>query len=431
MSRIYLDYSSTTPVDPAVLRAMLPYFSDNFGNPSSIHSFGQEAQKAVDVARQKTADFLGSLSQEVIFTGSATEANNLAVLGIVGQIRRQHPKQPLHIIVSAIEHESVLAPARKAERDFGASVTYSPVNRGGFINTNTLRDTLTENTVLVSVMYANNEIGTIQPITEISKVIGNFRNPKHEARNSKQIQNSKTSNSKRLEFGNSDLKFVSDFGFRISDLKAGYPLFHTDAAQAALYLPMKVADLGVDALTLSGHKMYGPKGVGALYLKKGMLLDPLIVGAAQEYGKRAGTENVSCIVGLGEATALIPKWRAKNEELKELRDYFVEKIGERIPRAAFNGAPENRLSNNANIRFDGVSSADLTLLLDQEEIAVSAGSACESKAQTDSHVLKALGLSAAQVRSSLRFSLGQATTRDDLDRVIEVLVKLVKKLRNS
>src|SRR3989338_9239950 len=171
MSRIYLDHSSTTPVDPAVLRAMLQYFSDNFGNPSSIHSFGQEAQKAVDVARQKTADFLGSLSQEVIFTGSATEANNLAVLGIVGQIRRQHPKQPLHIIVSAIEHESVLAPARKAERDFGASVTYLPVNRGGFVDANALRDALTENTVLVSVMYANNEIGTIQPIAGISKII--------------------------------------------------------------------------------------------------------------------------------------------------------------------------------------------------------------------------------------------------------------------
>ncbi|HEY4519018.1 MAG TPA: cysteine desulfurase family protein [Candidatus Paceibacterota bacterium] len=408
MSRIYLDHSSTTPVDPAVLRAMLPYFSDNFGNPSSIHSFGQEAQKAVDVARQKTADFLGSLSQEVIFTGSATEANNLAVLGIVGQIRRQHPKQPLHIIVSAIEHESVLAPARKAERDFGASVTYLPVDREGFVGANALRDALTENTVLVSIMYANNEIGTIQPVAEVAKIISNFRN---ELR----IKNYELSKKSKPIIHNSS--FLT-------------PYFHTDAAQGALYLPMKVADLGVDALTLSGHKMYGPKGVGALYFKKGTLLDPLIVGAAQEYGKRAGTENVSCIVGLGEATALIPKWRAKNEELKELRDYFVEKIGERIPRAALNGAPENRLSNNANIRFDGVSSADLTLLLDQEEIAVSAGSACESKAQTDSHVLKALGLSVAQVRSSLRFSLGQATTRDDLDRVIEVLVKLVKKLRN-
>ena len=214
-------------------------------------------------------------------------------------------------------------------------------------------------------------------------------------------------------------------------MKTGYPFFHIDAAQAALYLSMKVADLGVDALTLSGHKMYGPKGVGALYLKKGKLLDPLIVGAAQEYGKRAGTENVPYVVGLGEAMALIPEWRANNEKLKELRDYFVKEIGERIPRAALNGAPENRLPNNANIRFDGVNSADLTLLLDQEGIAVSAGSACESKAQTDSHVLKALGLSAAQMRSSLRFSLGRATTKDDLDRAIDVLVKLVKKLGNS
>ena len=393
MKKIYLDYSSTTPVDPAVLRAMLPYFSDNFGNPSSTHSFGQDAQRAVDEARQKAADFLGSLSQEVIFTGSATEANNLAILGIVGQIRRQHPKQPLHIIVSAIEHESVLAPARKAKRDFGVSITYLPVNRGGFVDANALRDALTENTVLVSVMYANNEIGTIQPISEISKII---------KEHNQQLQ---TTNYK---------------------LQA---LLHTDAAQAALYLPTQVADLGVDALTLSGHKMYGPKGIGALYLKKGTLPDPLIVGAAQEYGKRAGTENVPYIVGLGEATALIPKSRAKNEELKELRDYFVKEIGERIPRATLNGAPANRLPNNANILFNGVNSADLVLLLDQEGIAVSAGSACESKAQTDSHVLRALGLSAAQTHSSVRFSLSRATTKDDLDRAIEVLVKLVKRLR--
>ena len=397
MNRIYLDYSSTSPVDKAVVEAMLPYFSNNFGNPSSVHSFGQDAQRAVDSARQKTADFLGSLSQEIIFTGSATEANNLAILGIVGQIRRQHPKQPLHIIVSAIEHESVLAPARKAERDFGASVTYLPVSRDGFVDPDILRSALTENTVLVSVMYANNEIGTIQPITEISEVIRNFR----------------TSNLQPLT----------------SNFRAALPLLHTDAAQASLYLSMKVADLGVDALTISGHKMYGPKGIGALYLKKGTLLDPLIVGAAQEYGKRAGTENVPCIVGLGEALALIPEWRAKNEEMKELRDYFVKEIGEKISRAALNGAVENRLPNNANMRFEGVNSADLLLLLDQDGIAVSAGSACESKAQTDSHVLKALGLSAAQTRSSMRFSLGRATTKDDLDRAIEALVKLVEKLR--
>ena len=395
MNRIYLDYSSTSPVDKAVVEAMLPYFSNNFGNPSSVHSFGQDAQRAVDSARQKTADFLGSLSQEIIFTGSATEANNLAILGIVGQIRRQHPKQPLHIIVSAIEHESVLAPARKAERDFGASVTYLPVSRDGFVDPDILRSALTENTVLVSVMYANNEIGTIQPSTEIAKIIKEH---------------------------NDALKAKS------YKLKAA---FHTDAAQASLYLPMKVADLGVDALTLSGHKMYGPKGIGALYLKKGTLLDPLIVGAAQEYGKRAGTENVPCTVGLGEALALIPEWRAKNEEMKELRDYFVKEIGEKISRAALNGAVENRLPNNANMRFEGVNSADLLLLLDQDGIAVSAGSACESKAQTDSHVLRALGLSAAQTRSSLRFSLGRATTKDDLDLAINVLVKLVEKLRKS
>jgi len=244
--------------------------------------------------------------------------------------------------------------------------------------------------VLISVMLANNEIGTIQPIAEIGALVSEERTRQHR-----------------------------------------YLWLHTDAVQAAGRIPINAGELGCDLLSLSAHKLYAPKGVGALYVRRGVRLVTQNVGGHQERERRAGTENVSCIVGLGEATALIPKWRAKNEELKELRDYFVEKIGERIPRAALNGAPENRLSNNANIRFDGVSSADLTLLLDQEEIAVSAGSACESKAQTDSHVLKALGLSVAQVRSSLRFSLGQATTRDDLDRVIEVLVKLVKKLRNS
>src|SRR3989344_5243343 len=223
MNRIYLDYSSTSPVDKAVVEAMLPYFSENFGNPSSVHSFGQDAQRAVDSARQKTADFLGSLSQEIIFTGSATEANNLAILGIVWQIRKQHPKRSLHIIVSAIEHESVLAPARNAERDFGASVTYLPVNRDGFVDPDILRSALTEDTVLVSVMYANNEIGTIQPVTEISEVIRNLR----------------TSNLQPLT----------------SNFRAALPLLHTDAAQASLYLSMKVADLGVDALTISGHKM--------------------------------------------------------------------------------------------------------------------------------------------------------------------------------
>ena len=409
MNRIYLDYSSTSPVDKAVVEAMLPYFSNNFGNPSSVHLFGQDAQRAVDSARQKTADFLGSLSQEIIFTSSATEANNLAVLGIVWQIRKQHPKRSLHIIVSAIEHESVLAPARKAERDFGASVTYLPVNRDGFVDPDILRSALTEDTVLVSVMYANNEIGTIQPVAEVAKIISNFR---EELR------------IKNYELSKKSKPIINNSSFLI-------PYFHTDAAQASLYLPMKVADLGVDALTISGHKMYGPKGVGALYLKKGTLLDPLIVGAAQEYGKRAGTENVPCIVGLGEAISLVPKWREGNEKLKELRDYFVKEIGEKISRAALNGVVENRLPNNANIRFDGVNSADLLLLLDQDGIAVSAGSACESKAQTDSHVLKALGLSAAQTRSSVRFSLGWATTKDDLDRAIEVLVKLIKKLRNS
>lgn len=393
MSRIYLDYAATTPVDSKVFEAMRPYFAEEFGNPSSIHSFGQAAQRAIDSARQKIADFLGCLSQEIIFIGSATEANNLAIFGIVENVHKQFPDLKPHIITSAIEHESVLGPIKYLEKNKRTSVTYLPVDKNGVVSIEALEKSLTENTVLVSVMYANNEIGTIQPIAGIAKIIKEH---------------------------NLKLSVVSC---------QSSVVFHTDAAQAALYLPMNVSDLGVDMLTLSGHKIYGPKGIGALYLKKGTLLSPLIVGASQEYGKRAGTENVPYIVGLGEAVADIENSSEKIQEIKKLRDYFIQSVLKEISRAEVNGAMTDRLPNNANIRFDGVSSADLVLLLDQEGIAVSAGSACESKAQTDSHTLKALGLSAAQVRSSVRFSLGKQTTKEDIDYTISVLIKLVKRIR--
>lgn len=395
MSRIYLDYAATTPVDSKVLEAMHPYFSENFGNPSSIHSFGQEAQRAVDSARQKIADFLGCLSQEIIFTGSATEANNLAVFGIIKIARKQFPDLKHHIITTAIEHESMLGPIKYLEKNKRVSVTYLPVDRNGVVSVEALEKALTENTVLVSIMYANNEIGTIQPVAGIAKIIKEHN-----------LKSSVVSRQPSV-------------------------VFHTDSAQAALYLPMNVSDLGVDSLALSGHKIYGPKGIGAFYLKKGTLISPLIVGASQEYGKRAGTENVPYIVGMSEAITGIAGARAKIPEMEKLRDYFIQRILKEIPRAGVNGAMANRLPNNANIRFDGVSSADLVLLLDQEGIAVSAGSACESKAQTDSHTLKALGLSSAQVRSSARFSLGKQTTKADLDHTIGVLIKLVKKLGNT
>ena len=405
MNRIYLDYASTAPVDPDVLQEMLPYFSEKFGNPSSLHSFGQEAQAAVDVARSAAADFLGCLTQEIIFTSSATEANNIVILNAVKIARSKGIKNP-HIITSAIEHKSVLESIRKLEKDGEITVTYLPVSKEGIIDVEALKNALGDNTALVSIMYANNEIGTIQPIIEISNIIRNFR------------ENSK-------------------FG-------AALPLMHTDAAQAALYADMKVKEIGVDALTLSGHKIYGPKGVGVLYAKKEISLAPIMHGGEQEYGKRPGTENVPAIVGIGKALSKISEWGKQSADMQSLRDYFIGRVLEEIKFTALNGGnprtqraeqspydgKENRLPNNANILFKGISSADLLIMLDMEGIAVSAGSACSAKSASPepSHVLRAIGLSEKDAKSSIRFSFGRQTTKEDIDRALEVLVKLVKRL---
>ena len=391
ISAVYLDYASTTPVDPEVLQEMLPYFSEKFGNPSSLHSFGQEAQAAVDVARSAAADFLGCLTQEIIFTGSATEANNIVILNAVKIARSKGIKNP-HIIASAIEHKSVLEPIRKLEKDGEITVTYLPVSKEGIIDVEALKNALGDNTALVSIMYANNEIGIIQPIIEVSNIIRNFR------------ENSK-------------------FG-------AALPLMHTDAAQAALYADMKVKEIGVDALTLSGHKIYGPKGVGVLYAKKEISLAPIIHGGEQEYGKRPGTENVPAIAGIGKALTKISEWGKQSADMQSLRDYFIGRVLEEIKFTALNGGKENRLPNNANILFKGISSADLLIMLDMEGIAVSAGSACSAKSASPepSHVLQAIGLSEKDAKSSIRFSFGRQTTKEEIGYTIDVLIKLVKRL---
>lgn len=382
MKRIYCDYAATTPVDKKVLAAMMPYFSERFGNPSSVHGYGQEALQALDRARHSVADMLGCLSQEVIFTGSATEANNLALYGVARQTLLK--KKQVHIITSAIEHESVANPLIQLARESNVSITYIPVSRDGFIDLDKLKGALTEHTVLISIMYANNEIGTIQPVKEIADII-------------------RTHN------------------------KKSQVLFHIDAAQAAYFENMKVRELGVDLMTLSGHKMYGPKGVGALYVKKGTSLTPLIFGSGQEYGKRSGTENIPGIVGLGEACVQIKENKEIVEKIKDLRDYFIAQVRAKIPNASLNGALENRLPGNANILFKGVRAEDLIVMLDGEGVAVSAGSACQSKALAFSHVLSAIGLPEKDVRSSIRFSFGKYTTKKDIDYIISVLVKLTRK----
>jgi len=386
MKRIYLDYSATTPVDKKVLAAMTPYFSEKFGNPSSVHGYGQEALVALDRARHAVADMLGCLSQEVICTGSATEANNLALGGVVRQALEKG--KPVHIITSSIEHESVENPLMHLARDPMVSVTYVPVSRDGFIDLDKFRNSLMEHTALVSAIYANNEIGTIQPITKIAEII------------------------------------------RAHNLKAkSYKLktvFHTDAAQAAYYLNMKVNELGVDLMTLSGHKMYAPKGVGALYVKKGTPLTPLIFGSGQEYGKRSGTENIPGVIGMGEACAQIKENKEIVERIKKLRNHFITEVCGKITIASLNGAQENRLPGNANMLFKGVRAQDLIVMLDGEGVAVSAGSACQSKALAFSHVLSAIGLSEKDARSSIRFSFGKYTTKKDIDYTVFVLVKLIK-----
>ena len=381
MPKIYLDYAASTPIDPKVFRAMLPYLKKDFGNPSSIHSFGQKALTAVDEAREQVSKFLGCQINEIVFTGSATEANNLVIQGICARPGLAHP----HIITTQVEHHAVLETCRALEKQ-GVEVTYLPMDKDGLVSVSDVEKAIKPNTILVSIMYANNEIGTAQPIAEISKLIGH----------------------------------------RMSKI-----YFHTDAVQAANYLDCDVNKLGVDLLTLSAHKIYGPKGVGALYIKKGTPIEPLIFGGGQESGLRSGTENVPGIVGLGAATKEIqdPKIKIQNIRIRQLRDKLIKGILKRIPDARLNGSPIHRLPNNINISFKGAEGEALVIALDQKGIAVSTGSACSSKTLEPSHVLLALGLSEEEAHCSLRITLGRYTTEEEIDKFLKVLPLIVEKLR--
>ncbi len=383
MNRIYLDYAASTPVDSKVFSAMEPYFTQKFGNPSSIHRYGQEAQSAVDNARQQVADFLHSKSQEIVFTGSATEANNFAIKGALESAFKTGKKKA-HIISTHIEHESILTVLKDLQKNERVSVSFLPVSRDGVVDISRLEELLTEDTVVVSIMYANNEIGTIQPIQEIAAIIKSFKE-KQKGKNP-------------------------------------FPYFHTDAVQAALYCPMDVSLLGIDLLTLSGHKIYAPKGIGMLYIKKGTMLEPLVHGSGQEYGKRSGTENVPGIVGIGCAINSINA--SENKNIQALTSRLVNGIVNTIPNTTLNGNTQNRLPHIANILFKNTSSSDLIIRLDVEGIAVSAGAACQSKALSSSHVLEAMGMSKKDAFCSIRFSLGKHTTEKDIDMTISTLLKL-------
>jgi len=405
--RIYFDYAATTPVGPEVLKAMQPYFKEKYGNPGSLHSFGQEATAAADKARETIAKTIGAPPaggfREIIFTGSATEANNLALRGV---IKAYKTNKSYRIIVSAIEHESVLETARDLEKD-GVEVICLPVDKNGFVDLGKLKKSLNERTVLVSVMYANNEIGTIQPISKIGELISEFRKQKSE-----------------------------------------FPLFHTDAVQAFQYLDCDVNKLGVDLMTLSAHKIYGPKGIGALFIKNQKskiknqnsgsdFIVPVITGGGQEFGLRSGTENIPAIVGFAKAAEIVLKNR--NKELKrmtELRNYFWQELKKIYPKVEVNGynlngrpvqavLPKNSLPNILNVYFPGLKAEDLLIKFDMAGIAVSAGSACRARSLEPSYVLRAMSFPENRIFQSLRFSFGRFTTLQEIKDAIKKMEKLL------
>ena len=388
MKRIYLDYAASTPVDKKVLNEMIPYFSEKFGNPSSIHQFGQETMEAVDRARQQVADFLHCKTNEIVFTSGATESNNLTIKGLLRATQAENP----HIITSAIEHHCVLNSCQTAQKDKIADISFIKVNKEGIIDPENIKNAIRKDTILVSIMYGNNEVGTIQPIAEIGKII------------------------KEINKDREDKKLPKIY-------------FHTDAVQAVNYLDCNVESLGVDLLSLSGHKIHGPKGIGVLYVKRGTKIKSTQQGGEQENNLRAGTHNVPGIVGIGKAISLIFENRKKMDRTKELRDYMISEVLKTIPNSRLNGSKEFRLPHNANFSFKGIEGESLLMMLDQEGIAVSTGSACSSTSLAPSHVLSAMGIPPEIAHASIRFTLGRDTTKEDIDHTLKVLAEKVKKLR--
>lgn len=384
MSRfVYLDHAATTPLDKWVFGVMKPWLTDKFGNPSSFHSPGKEAKDAVEAARVKISKILSCRAEEIIFTAGGTESDNLAILGFA----RANAGAGKHIVVSAIEHHAVLEAAAQLERE-GFEVSRVMPNTEGIVELETIKAAVRPDTILVSVMYANNEIGTIQPISEIGNWLQKHRGEKK------------------------------------------YPIFHTDACQAAGALELSVEKLHADAMTLNGSKIYGPKGVGLLYLRKDLRVHPLQFGGAQERGLRPGTENVAAIVGLAAALGLAEKEENKEaERLTKLRDKLIAGILASVPKTKLNGHAANRLPNNANISFLDVEGEALMLYLDAKGIFVSTGSACTSASLDPSHVLLAIGKSSEEAHGAMRFTLGRSTTEKDIDYVLKVLPPLVEKLR--
>jgi cysteine desulfurase len=377
MTKIYMDHSATTPVDPLVVDAMLPFFTETFGNASSLHSFGTEAAEALSGARKQVADAIGALPEEIIFTSGGTESDNLAIRGVV-----PFNAGKKHIITSVIEHPAVLNTCAFLESQ-GHEVTYVPVDADGIVDAGKLEASIKENTVLISIMHANNEVGTIQPIEKISGIA-----------------------------------------------KEHNIYFHTDAVQSVGKIPVNVDDLGVDMLSISSHKIHGPKGVGALYVRKGTNISPIVFGGNHEKGMRSGTENISGIVGFARAMEIaVKRLETDSEHMTKMRDSLISRVFDTIADVRLNGHPSVRLPNNVNMSFKYVEGESMLMMLDMQGVAVSTGSACSSKSLKASHVLSSLEIEDDFIHGSLRISLGRGNTMEDIDYVVNALQETIAKLR--
>ena len=378
MKRIYLDHAATTPVDPAVVETMLPFFTEYFGNPSSVYTEGRGVKKSIEAARLQIAKAINADPREIYFTGSGSEADNWAIKGIA----MKNQAKGKHIITSTIEHHAVLHTCEYLEKQ-EFEVTYLPVDEYGLISLDDLRNAIRTDTILVTIMFANNEIGTVEPIKEIGEI-------------------------------------VKEKGI----------IFHTDAVQPLGNIPVDVKDLNVDLLSISAHKIYGPKGIGALFIRKGVPIDNLIHGGAQERKKRAGTENTAEIVAFGKAAEMAPEHLEENAaHMKGLRDLLIKGVMDNIPQVRLNGHPEKRLPGNANFCFDYIEGESILLSLDIIGIAGSSGSACTSGSLDPSHVLLAIGLPAGVAHGSLRLTIGKHTTVEDINYVVENLIQIIERLR--
>lgn len=374
----YFDHAATTPVDPEVLNEMLPYFCENFGNPSSMYRIGKMNKEDISIARMKVASSINAKINEIYFTSGGSESDNLAIKGIAFANKNRGN----HIITSKIEHPAVLNTCNFLEK-FGFNITYLDVDNNGFIDLNKLENSINKNTILISIMFANNEIGTIEPIKEIGKIAKKYR-----------------------------------------------VYFHTDAVQAIGSIPIDVKELNIDALSMSAHKFYGPKGVGAVYIRENIPFTRIIDGGHQEKDKRAGTENISGIVGMGKAIELAQtNMKFNNDKIKYLRDYFIENIENSIPNTKLNGDRQKRLPGNANISFKGVDRNRLLKELDNVGICASSGSACSAGKLTASHVLTQIGVPTVYERGSLRITMGKDNTREEVDYLIENLKTIINKIR--